>query len=233
MAERADPVLPTQLTKTGGALTGAPRWSPDGNQIAFDSRPEGSSADIYVMDVGTKQVRRITDDAGEDVVPSWSRDGQWIYFSSNRGGSSQVWKVAAAGGTADQITSGGGFAPAESNDGRYVYYAKGRTVSGLWRVPVEGGAEEPVLPRLKPGHWGYWSLCGNSVYFVDRESPRTPASLFAFEFDSQRLTRLFEITKPLVMGDVALSVAHGCDSALFAQRDQSGSDIMLVDLAAK
>ena len=111
----------------------------------------------------------------------------------NRGGSSQIWKVSPEGGTARQITTGGGYAPQESTDGRYVYYAKGRTVFGLWRVPADGGEEEAVLPRLKPGYWGYWTLWKNSIYFVDKESPRTPAALYASDLRSGKLTRLFDI----------------------------------------
>jgi hypothetical protein len=41
----------------------------------------------------------------------------------------------------------GGFAAFASPNGKYVYYAKNRSVPGLWRVPVDGGTEEPVLPR--------------------------------------------------------------------------------------
>jgi len=39
---------PIQLTLLGAPNTGTPRWSPDGRQIAFDSRKEGH-ADIYVI----------------------------------------------------------------------------------------------------------------------------------------------------------------------------------------
>jgi dipeptidyl aminopeptidase/acylaminoacyl peptidase len=230
LADVDEPAMAVQLTHTRGTLTGTPRWSPDGKKIAFDSRPEGPP-DIYVIDVESKQTRRVTQTPSEDVVANWSRDGGWIYFASNREGSSQIWKVPSEGGPARQVTTGGGFAPIESMDGRYVYYAKGRTVSGLWRVPVDGGPEEAVLPRLKPGNWGYWTLCHESIMFVDKESLRSAAALYAFDLRSRKLTRLLEITKPLAVFDSALAMSPDCGTALFAQRDQSGSDLMLVELA--
>ncbi|HYP07106.1 MAG TPA: protein kinase [Bryobacteraceae bacterium] len=232
VADQQSPSLATQLTQTGGTSTGAPRWSPDGTRIAFESNPIGAP-DIYVVDTGSRIAKRLTDTPSEDASPSWSRDGQWLYFASNRGGSSQIWKVPASGGAAVRVTTEGGFAPMESDDGKFVYYAKGRTVAGLWRVPTAGGAEEAVLPRLKPGYWGYWALCRQSLYFIDKESPRSPASLFAFEPGSGKLSRLFELSKPLAAAEPALSMSPDCSTVLFAQRDQSGSDLMLVELAGK
>jgi Tol biopolymer transport system component len=232
VANAATPSMAVQVTEGAGVVTGAPRWSPDGTKIAFDSRP-GDSRDISVVDLATKKITRVTDDGSEDVVPSWSQDGQWLFFASNRGGSLQIWTVSASGGPARQITTGGGFAPVQSADSRYIYYAKGRTAAGLWRVPVEGGTEEPVLPRLKPGYWGHWALCRDSLYFVDKEAPRMPSALYVYELGSGKLTKLFEITKPLVLGESSLAISPDCSTALFAQRDQSGSDIMLAELAGK
>lgn len=232
IADAAAPSLARQLTRMKGSLNGAPRWSPDGKQIASDFRPDGLP-DVYVIDVATGVSRRLTSGQSENVAPSWSMDGQWIYFASNRSGSSQIWRIRPGGGEAEQVTRQGGFGPVESSDGKYIYYAKGRTVSGLWRVPPEGGTEELALPRLKPGYWGYWSLCKDSIYFVDKESPRSHAALFRFELGSGRLAALYQVEKPLVLGDLGLALSPDCSAGLLAQRDQSGSDIMLVDLSAK
>ncbi|HYI94108.1 MAG TPA: protein kinase [Bryobacteraceae bacterium] len=226
------PAGATQLSRFNAGLTGAPRWSPDGTKIACDSRPNGPP-DIFTLDVSTGKPTQITKEAAEDVVPSWSRDGDWIYFASNRTGASQVWKAPAHGGPAQQVTTGGGFAAVESPDGRYVYYAKGRTVTGLWRIPTAGGTEEPVLTRLKAGHWGYWAICGNSLYFLDNESPKSPYALYRHDLNTLKTARLSAIKKPLVIGDLGLAISSDCKTALFTQRDQSGSDIMIVDLNGK
>jgi TolB protein len=47
-----------------------PRYSPDGNQIVFDSDRDGTQR-LYIMDLATLQVRPLT--SGPDSMPSWSR----------------------------------------------------------------------------------------------------------------------------------------------------------------
>ena len=69
--------------------------------------------------------------------------------------------MPSSGGLEEQVTGNGGFAAFESPDGRYLYYAKSRSASGLWRKRLPGGAEEVVLEQLKPGYWGYWAVVEN------------------------------------------------------------------------
>ena len=72
---------PVPLTSLGGNA-GTPRWSPDGQWIAFDYRP-GTRSQIYVMDSVGHSLHQITTDNSNQVVPSWSRDGKSVYFASN------------------------------------------------------------------------------------------------------------------------------------------------------
>ena len=59
----------------------APRFSPDGNQVAFGAtRPD----DIWVYDIPTKTRRRLTFDGANNNDPTWSPDGRQIAFSANR-----------------------------------------------------------------------------------------------------------------------------------------------------
>ena len=122
------------------------------------------------MDADGGAPRRVTTEPSEDVVPSWSRDGRWIYFASNRSGRWEVWKVPADGGQAVQLTKNGGFAAFESHDRRFVYYAKGLTARGLWRVSVNGGDEASVLDFPDIGYWGYWVVAENGIYFVNTDA---------------------------------------------------------------
>jgi Tol biopolymer transport system component len=216
-----------QLTSmAAGDLTGTPRWSPDAQYIAFDSQV-GGNADVYVIPADGGAPRRMTSDAAGDGVPSWSTDGQWIYFVSNRTGRSEVWKTSAAGGPAVQVTRRGGYAAFESRDGRMVYYAKGQSVGGLWRVPATGGEETPVLESPGPGYWGYWALGPNGIYFVDTNVK--PQVLSVFDPGTRRVTRIAALERNVTAYEPGLAVSEDGGRFLIVQDDQVNSDIVVVE----
>ncbi len=218
-----------QITNFGGPLTGTPRWSPDGRSIAFDTRPEGQ-ADIWIVSAGGGTPRRLTTEPSEDVVPSWSQDGKWIYFASNRSGAWQVWKKAVDGGESVQVTAQGGFAAFESPDGKHVYYAKGRSIPGLWRKVISSGVEEPVLEGLKAGFWGYWAVARNGIYFFDDPGP-SGRGVYFYALPSRRVRLVAQVQNRPIIGDSAFAVSPDGAQILYSQIDQSGSDIMIADYA--
>ncbi len=72
------------LTDNGTAIAdNDPSWSPNGKQIAFESRRDGDS-EVYVMDADGTNVKRLTFSKGEDRGTSWSPDGSKIVFHSTR-----------------------------------------------------------------------------------------------------------------------------------------------------
>ncbi|MCK4557101.1 MAG: PD40 domain-containing protein, partial [Candidatus Aminicenantes bacterium] len=60
-----------------------PTWSPDGRFVAF-SALAGGFTDIFVYDLGTEMLQKLTDDPYADLYPTWSPDGQTIAFVTDR-----------------------------------------------------------------------------------------------------------------------------------------------------
>ncbi|HUQ06911.1 MAG TPA: S9 family peptidase, partial [Kofleriaceae bacterium] len=87
-----------------------PAVSPDGRWVAFTVRDTDLDAnkgrhDVWLTAVdGSGTARRLTTHEANDTSPAWTPDGAWIYFLSSRGGSSQVWRIAVAGGEAEAVT---------------------------------------------------------------------------------------------------------------------------------
>jgi dipeptidyl aminopeptidase/acylaminoacyl peptidase len=89
-----------------------PALSPDYRALVFTLRETDVPAnrgrqDLWSLDLATKgaQPRRLTTHPENDHAAQWSADGRYVYFLSDRSGSSQVWRLPAQGGEAEQVTT--------------------------------------------------------------------------------------------------------------------------------
>jgi Tol biopolymer transport system component len=123
-----------QVTTPGSSLYPAePRFSPDGGELAFVTRDRGPRGELNVVDLGSGEARRLTQDDALAQSPAWSPDGRHLYFSSSRGGAMNIWKIGARGGEAEPITAGQGddVQPDVSADGSRIVFATYRESLGF------------------------------------------------------------------------------------------------------
>ncbi len=66
-----------------------PVFSPDGRKIAFWAWDTSYGATLWLSDLDTSQVRRLTT-GGPDMYPQWSPDGGMLLFESGRSGNSDL-----------------------------------------------------------------------------------------------------------------------------------------------
>jgi dipeptidyl aminopeptidase/acylaminoacyl peptidase len=161
-----------------------PVLAPDGRTLAFTVRETDIDAnrgrqDLWSLDLATKgaEPRRLTTHPENDNSPEWSADGRHLYFLSSRSGSSQVWRLAAAGGgEAEQVTKlpldVGSFHVAPDNKHLAVSLEVFADCSDLdctaSRLKETGASKATgvVHDRLFVRHWDTWSDGRISQLFV-------------------------------------------------------------------
>src|ERR1051325_5124468 len=60
----------------------SPRWSPDGDKLAFISARDGDDQ-IWTIDVSSGALKKVTTISSGAGDPVWSPDGKWIAFVSD------------------------------------------------------------------------------------------------------------------------------------------------------
>jgi TolB protein len=126
-------------------VNGAPEWSPDGRKLALTLGGSGGNPDIYILDLTSQDLTRVTDDPAIDTEPVWAPDGHSLYFTSDRAGSAQIYQIAAqAGAHPKRITFGGSYnaRPRVSPDGSQL--AMVTLDNGAYRIAVQDLASGTV-----------------------------------------------------------------------------------------
>lgn len=100
-----------QLTQNRGDKL-MPQLSPLGEEILYYGNADGNM-EVYVWNVSTKEVKRLTRDPLMDIRPRWSRDGSLIVFErGNKRNNQQIYLMNPDGTNQQQLTqSGYNYAP--------------------------------------------------------------------------------------------------------------------------
>ncbi len=69
-----------------------PAWSPDGRSIVVAGLQDGQS-DLFLYDLESDSLTRLTDDYYSDQHPAWSPDGKKITFISDRGAATDTGRI--------------------------------------------------------------------------------------------------------------------------------------------
>ena len=154
-----------------------------------------------------------------------------VYFTSSRTGSLQLFQVPVGGGTATQVTQGGGFTCQFSADGRYIYYLKTRNGGEIWRLEVATKREEPVVPEMKSRNW---KVLPKGIYLLDSQtnsqlgtSARVANARF-YRFATRKIQDLGFRT-PKAIAFIGIDLSPDAKWVYYSQVDSSTSELDLVE----
>ncbi|MBS0364704.1 MAG: Tol-Pal system beta propeller repeat protein TolB [Proteobacteria bacterium] len=172
-----------QLVRTGerrqvsarAGINGAPAWSPDGRRLALTLGGRGGNPDIYVLDLGSQALTRITDDPAIDTEPAWTPDGRSLYFTSDRAGAPQIYEISLQSGSRPRrITFGSNYSarPRVSPDGSLL--AMVTLEGGNYRIAVQdlGSGSTRVLTHGRLDESPSFAPNGATLIYSQRDGER-------------------------------------------------------------
>jgi WD40 repeat protein len=83
----------------------SPAFSPDGKKIVFDAL-RGAIGDVFVVDLETKEITNLTDDAFSEMGPTFSPDGKSIVYTVRVSGNEKLFRLDLDTKKKTQITFG-------------------------------------------------------------------------------------------------------------------------------
>ena len=163
----ADGTGQRNLTADYDKADGSPIWSLDGNNIAFSRRVEGKNQ-VFIMDGDGGNLKRVTNNAGNNEAPWWSADSSKLVFQSDRDGNSEIYAMSVDGeltqltdDAADDLT------PDWSPDGSRIAFSSNRNgKQHIYVMNADGSSLTQVTNSSGEDTEPSWSADGNKLVFT-------------------------------------------------------------------
>ncbi|MDP7436617.1 MAG: DPP IV N-terminal domain-containing protein, partial [Candidatus Marinimicrobia bacterium] len=84
-----------------------PHYSPDGNFIVFAMADKEANLDLFILELTSGDVRRLTDDLAADYDPVWHPGGDFVSYTSHASSTPNIHTVNVVTGVSRQISDVG------------------------------------------------------------------------------------------------------------------------------
>ncbi len=178
-----------------------PSISPDGKRVAFASNRSGYW-DIYLFDLESVTVTRLTDTLAYDDAPSWSPDGQWLAYQTYLDNNLEIviHSVVDTASPAIRLTKNAAadYQPAWSPQGREMAFVSNRSgkpeiyTADLNQVDEKLFKQITAASGVQPSHPA-WSPDGSRMAWAEEQ-------------DGLRRIRIWDITQPI---ETSILVGNG------------------------
>lgn len=204
-----------EITPLKDILAYAPRWSPDGNSIAFQAlnwTNLKNNTDIYTLSFSTGELKNLTNDPLQNVAPSWSPDGKQIVFSAipvekkpQDQEYSDIYVVNADGSSTKALyidPDTDDFGPLWSPDGNSIVFISQKNIDDdrLLLIGKTGGTPISLIDN-ENYHIGHYSWSHDSKYIVfdalDSRNTNGDIQIYLLDVSSKSVELLTDVPKTL------------------------------------
>jgi len=171
----------------------SPRFSPDGETIAFMANYDGNS-DLYTMPVAGGVPQRVTHHPTRETLCDWTPDGRLLFYAGGMGSyprAAELYTVAADGGLPEKLPVPYGANGAVSPDGQWLAYTPHSRDDRTWKRYMGGMATDIWLFHLskhtskKITNWGgtdsqpMWH--GEKLYYFSDAGPEHRKNIWVYD----------------------------------------------------
>ncbi|MDL1894737.1 hypothetical protein FBQ82_00545 [Anaerolineae bacterium CFX7] len=141
------PTLDTSATPRATAAPQATVTPISVELIAFQSKMDSPTFDLYTIKPDGTELRRLTDASGNDQFPSWSPDAKRIVFSSDRDGQNEIYVMNADGSNQQRLAphSEEDLMPRWSHDGKLIAFFSTRDGKSIFVMNPDGSNVRKVI----------------------------------------------------------------------------------------
>ena len=175
---RADGAGEAQPLLEGKDIVGPYSFSPDGQRLAFAEQSANTRLDLWTLPLDVSDPEHPKPGKPElflrtpfdEMEPAFSPDGRWIAYSSDESGRNEVYVRPFSGGAPSgsgklQISTGGGWHPIWSRNGRELFYENpdNRIMVATYTAKADSFAADKPRPWsntqiLQPRGFYVWNL---------------------------------------------------------------------------
>lgn len=235
------------VARTGGVATrlasppgqeSFPRFSPDGQRIAFVGNYDGNR-DLYTIPVGGGIAHRVTFHPAREVLCDWSGGDRLLYFSNGLAGlrrQQQLFQTEAQGGLPERLPVPYGANGAVSADGTWLAYTPHSRDTRTWKRYRGGMATDIWLFNLndhtskKITDWeGTDTLpmwFGDTVYYLSDAGPKHRLNIWSYDTQGGKRKQItFAAAYDVKWPSIGPGPAGGGEIVF-----QNGPELQLLDL---
>ncbi len=215
-----------------------PRFSADGNTIAYVGNYEGNR-DLYTVRMSGGVSMRVTHHGAGEAMCDWTPDGQLLYYSNALSGlrrQTQIFTVSPTGGMPTKLPVPYGANGAISPDGKWLAYTphtrdtrtwkryRGGMATDIWLLNLETHESRQITDWEGTDSLPMW--LGNTVYHLSDQGKNARLNIWAYDVASGKRNQVTHMDKYDVKWPAMGPGENGNGEIVY----QRGPDMVLLDL---